>query len=59
MRVQGIEKLDIFLTFFNMDISLDRQQKSLRFCLYVVHYHIEGTVSRSFLFSIYFFLYEF
>ena len=31
-----------------MDISLDSQQKCLRFCLCVVHNHIEGSVSQNF-----------
>ena len=31
-----------------MDISLNSQQKCLKFCLCVVHYHNEGTVSQIF-----------
>ena len=48
MGALAIEKFDILLTFFNMDILVDSQQKRFKFCLCVVHYGIEGTVSQIF-----------
>ena len=42
----GIANLIFCLIFFNMDISLNSQQKDLKFCLCGVSYHIEGTVSQ-------------
>ena len=39
---------DFYQTFFNMDISLDKQHKLVKFSLCVLYYHIEGTVSQTF-----------
>ena len=44
----GIANFDFLLTFFNMDISLNSQQKDLNFFLCGVRYHIEGTMSHIF-----------
>ena len=48
MAVRGIERFDFSPIFFNMDISLHNQQTLLKFCLCVLHYGIEGTVSQIF-----------
>ena len=43
-----LENLNFYQHFFNMDISLHNQHKLLRFCLCVLHDHIEGTLSQIF-----------
>ena len=42
------ENLFFHQHFLNMDISLNRQQKLLKFCFCVPYYHIEGSVSQIF-----------
>ena len=47
MAMRQIEQL-VFYHFFStcMDTSLHREPKLLKFCLCVLCYHIEGTVSQ-------------
>ena len=39
----AMRQIEIFL---NMDISLNKQHKLMKFCLCVLYYRIEGTVSQ-------------
>ena len=48
MAIRQIEKFVFYQLFLNMDISLHIQQKLLKFCLCVLYYNIEGTVSQIF-----------
>ena len=49
MRQCGeLKILNFYQHFFNMDISLQNQQKILKFCLCVFQDHIEGILSQIF-----------
>ena len=37
-----------------MDISLNNQQKSLEFCLSILHYHVEGDLSHIYILGLLF-----
>ena len=47
-QCRELKNLNFYQHFLNMYISLHNQDKLLKFCLCVLYYHIEGTVSQIF-----------